>query len=67
MLGALSTREYQDLVAKKPKMKDEADVAAETNIKYDSLDEGEFHWDTELVNHGNEKSLAFKVLAQFVP
>ena len=71
MIGALSSREYQDLVAKKKSFKADQEgdklPSAIAETKEDSLDEGEFHWDTELTEVNKEKQRAFNVLAQFVP
>lgn len=49
MIGSLSSKEYQDLIAKKKKVSEpaQADVY-ESGKEQDSLDEGETHWDTEL-------------------
>ena len=74
LLGSLSSREYQDLIAaKKNKKTNENDGSVppeEANIEQepDTLDEaGEYHWETELADVAKEKSKALSILAQFVP
>ena len=49
MLGSLSTKEYQELIAEKKKKKTNQKMEGDDVRGGDeSLDEGEFHWDTEL-------------------
>ena len=74
LLGSLSSREYQDLIAaKKIKKTNENDGSAppaEANNEQepDTLDEaGKYHWETELADVAKEKSKALSILAQFVP
>ena len=70
MLGALSSRETQDLLKKKKPVADPEDrqlSVPQEDPKEDSLDEGETHWDTELVANSKEKQRLFSVLSQFVP
>lgn len=67
MLGALSSKEYQDLIAKKKPQdscQERAEVAA---VEPDCLDEGEVLWDPELGEINKEKQGLFSILSQFVP
>ena len=49
MLGSLSTKEYQELITEKNKKKTNRKMEGDDVRGGDeSLDEGEFHWDTEL-------------------
>ena len=60
MLGALSTKEYQELIADKKKKRDANDQSEVANLNQkqdvvDDLDEGEKFWDTELDELKSEK------------
>lgn len=66
MVGALSSREYQDFITNKKSVKPEGAADQEPDIavkEKDALDEGEMMWQTELDTFKEEKSRVFRVLS----